>query len=101
MERTQNRSKERARGSEVRGGSEDDEQLLGTTEDGVEVSGSLDDDEELSAGAEEGDEALEMDADGEADQSGTRGARGKPGGSGNFANDPDRAREAGRKGGRH
>ncbi len=77
------------RGSMV-AGSEDDE-LVGETEDGVEIEGTLDDDEG----------GLEAQGSNEADQSGTRSGRGKRGGSGNFANDPQRASEAGRKGGQH
>ena len=65
------------------------EQLEGTTDDGIEVSASLDDD----------DGALSADSDSEdSEEEGSSGLRG---GSGNFANDPERASEAGRKGGRN
>jgi hypothetical protein len=68
-------------------------QLEGVTDDGIEISASLDDEGEdsLEAGSED------MDSE-DTDEEGSGRQRG---GSGNFANDPERASEAGRKGGRH
>ena len=73
---TQRTQGQDGRGTSARAG----EQMEGTTDDGIEVSASLDDD----------DGALSADS-----------ASGLRGGSGNFANDPERASEAGRKGGRN
>jgi hypothetical protein len=65
-----------------------DAELEGVTEDGVEVSASLEDTGEEILEAYTGEEGEEGES------------AGKRGGSGNFANDRERASEAGRKGGR-
>ena len=66
-------------------GNNDIGELIGTTEDGDEVSATLDDDE---GGV----------SDGQSMQ-GNQGSQ--RGGSGNFANDRERASKEGRKGGRN
>lgn len=77
------------------------EELRGTTDEGVEISASLDDEEDgLSADAEDDGDSLADDG-ADTDQGGARSSRGRRSGSGNFANDPERASEAGRKGGRN
>ena len=70
-ERNPNQSARTDRGSVVNPGSEDDE-LLNATDDGVKARASLDEGSELTEVPPSG---------GEVDQSGTRGARGKPGGT--------------------
>jgi len=83
-ERTQRHSSKGRRGGADGAGADStgNEELRGVTEEGVEVSASLDDDEQSGT-------------------QGTRGSSGQRGGGGNFANDRERASEAGRKGGRH